>query len=92
MASTMSDRPPTAPALPPWAAGALVVAALAAVRLPFTLQRPDVQCSLLSDDAFYSLEAARRAVEAGQGPSMDGHHPTNGFHPLYMLLLVGLQA
>ncbi|HEY6867006.1 MAG TPA: hypothetical protein VI792_07105, partial [Candidatus Eisenbacteria bacterium] len=33
-----------------------------------------------------------RAVEAGQWPSMDGRHPTNGFHPLFMLLLVGLQA
>jgi 4-amino-4-deoxy-L-arabinose transferase-like glycosyltransferase len=67
------------------------VVALIAVRIPFLLASADVQLSLLPDDAFYYLEAARRAVESGQWPSMDGRHATNGFHPLYMLLLVALQ-
>lgn len=75
----------------PWPDALLVLAALAAARLPFLLQGPGVQFSLLGDDAFYYLEAARRAVESGHWPSMDGLHPTNGFHPLYMAILIALQ-
>ncbi len=71
----------------------LLVATLAIlVRLPLALAGPDTQLSLLADDASYYLEAARRAVDQRAWPSMDGVHPTNGFHPLYMALQVGLQA
>src|SRR5258706_1596646 len=75
----------------PWPGVPILLAALAAARLPFLLPGPDVQFSLLGDDAFYYLEAARRAAESGLWPSMDGRHPTNGFHPVYMLLLIALQ-
>ena len=58
---------------------AAAIARIALLCLPF-----DTQFSLLVDDAFYYLEAARRWVTTGAWPSMDGIHPTNGFHPLYM--------
>lgn len=70
----------------------LVVAAVAlAVRLPLLAASPDVQLSLLADDACYYLEAARRCLETAAWPSMDGVHPTNGFHPLYFVLVLALQ-
>ncbi len=67
---------------------ALVVAA---PRIPILLAGPDAHLSLMVDDASYYLEAARRAVETGLWPSMDGRNPTNGFHPLYMLVLIAFQ-
>jgi hypothetical protein len=43
----------------------------------------------LIDDAFYYLTAARR-LATGSGATLDGLHPTNGFHPLWLLLLTGI--
>jgi hypothetical protein len=37
------------------------------------------------DDAYYYFQTARNFVE-GNGLSFDGINPTNGFHPLWMLL------
>lgn len=42
---------------------------------------------VIADDTFYYLTIARNAA-AGLGPTFDGMHPTNGFHPLYLLLLI----
>lgn len=39
------------------------------------------------DDAFYYLQVARN-VATGRGFTFDGHTPTNGFQPLFQLLLV----
>ena len=39
------------------------------------------------DDGYYYLEIARHVAQ-GQGSSFDGLHPTNGYHPLWMLMLV----
>ena len=72
-------------------AKALLLLALCATRLPYLFAGPAVQLSLLPDDASYYLEAARRSVETGAWPTLDGRNPTNGFHPLYMLVLVTLQ-
>jgi len=44
-----------------------------------------------SDDAFYYFQIARNWV-AGNGASLDGSTATNGFHPLWLALLAGLQA
>ena len=63
-----------------------------AVRLPFLRADPNRQLAWMSDDACYYLEAARRSVEAGAWPSMDGVHATNGFHPLYFLLVYAVQT
>ena len=45
----------------------------------------------LSDDAFYYLKIARSIAE-GRGSTFDGLHPTNGYHPLWMLVVVGVTA
>lgn len=39
------------------------------------------------DDGYYYLEIARH-VARGEGSSFDGLEPTNGYHPLWMLMLV----
>jgi len=41
----------------------------------------------LTDDTFYYLTIARNAVE-GAGFTFDGIAPTNGFHPLWMALIL----
>lgn len=40
----------------------------------------------VADDGFYYLQIARH-LAAGQGPTFDGLHPTNGFHPGWMALM-----
>ena len=70
---------------PAWwwiAAGVLVVVGWPAVWLA------DHQLiASFTDDSFYYLEVARH-VARGDGFTFDGLHPTNGFHPLWLLLLV----
>lgn len=41
------------------------------------------------DDCFYYLQIARN-IAAGHGSTFDGMHATNGYHPLWMLVLVAL--
>jgi hypothetical protein len=41
----------------------------------------------LPDDAFYDFGIARH-LALGDGPTFDGFTPTNGFHPLWVALLV----
>ncbi|HEX8217579.1 MAG TPA: hypothetical protein VF914_00050 [Chloroflexia bacterium] len=41
----------------------------------------------MPDDAFYYFQTARH-IAAGDGSTFDGLHPTNGYHPLWMLALV----
>jgi hypothetical protein len=47
--------------------------------------------ALLSDDAFYYFKIARSIV-AGDGSTFDGIAPTNGYHPLWMLVSVAVFA
>lgn len=75
-----------------WTAFFLVLGIAGLIRAPIMLAGADAQLSLLADDASYYLEAARRTVETGSWPSMDGRNPTTGFHPLYMLVLLAIQA
>jgi hypothetical protein len=44
----------------------------------------------LHDDSFYYLQVARNIVR-GMGSSFDGQEMTNGYHPLWMLILVVVQ-
>ena len=44
---------------------------------------------LYYDDGFYYLQIARH-LAAGSGSTFDGLHPTNGYHPLWLLILVPL--
>lgn len=53
----------------------------------------DVETLLLrvtSDDAFYYFQIARN-LAAGAGASLDGETATNGFHPLWLLLVAAMQ-
>ena len=42
---------------------------------------------ILVDDAFYYLVPAQNFLE-GRGTSLDGMNPSNGYHPLWMLLAI----
>ncbi len=45
------------------------------------------QNGFLYDDSFYAFKIARN-IASGQGVTFDGIHATNGFQPLYVLILV----
>jgi hypothetical protein len=45
----------------------------------------------VTDDMFYYLTAARNVVD-GHIVSLDGRSPTNGYHPLWMIICVGIIA
>jgi hypothetical protein len=47
--------------------------------------------SFVYDDSFYYWQIARN-LAAGQGPTFDGLHPTNGYHPLWLGLCTALFA
>ncbi|MBC7223787.1 MAG: glycosyltransferase family 39 protein, partial [Anaerolineae bacterium] len=67
--------------------GALLVAGLA-IRLALAWLPVSVLIEkTLPDDAFYYFAIARNLAQ-GRGFSVDGVTPTNGFHPLWALLLV----
>lgn len=44
---------------------------------------------LFPDDAFFYLKTAQHVAD-GQGSTFDGINPSNGYHPLYMLLLAAV--
>ena len=48
---------------------------------------PQNAAALFSDDAYYYFKIASN-VAHGLGPTFDGIHLTNGFHPLWLLALV----
>ena len=66
---------------------AVLVLAGAAIRLFYAWQPLSVLIEQgMADDAFYYLNIARN-IAGGLGVSFDGSTPTNGFHPLYTLIL-----
>lgn len=70
-------------------AGGLMALGLWA-RLAVAWQPLDVLVTkVLSDDAFYYFKIAEHMAQ-GLGPTFDGQNLTNGFHPLWALLLSGL--
>ena len=69
-----------------------LMAAAFLARLPLCLEPPEVLIpKAVSDDMFYYLCLARSVAE-GRGAAVDGENPTNGFHPLWLLVLVPLHA
>ncbi len=66
----------------------VLVGAVVTIQL-FLISRPldFLLVNLLPDDAFYYFEIAR-TIASGQGSTFDGLTPTNGYHPLWMLVLV----
>jgi hypothetical protein len=50
---------------------------------------PDRLVLFFPDDAFFYLKIADH-IRQGLGSTFDGLNPTNGYHPLYMVMLAGL--
>jgi hypothetical protein len=67
------------------AAMALAVLTLVAVAVVATAVNPT------QDDGYYYLQIARQMAR-GAGSTFDGLHPTNGYHPLWLLALVPVFA
>jgi hypothetical protein len=70
---------------------AAMVAGSVAVIILASLPTPVALSHFVIEDMFYYLTAARNIVD-GHPASLDGTSPTNGFHPLWMLICVGIQA
>jgi hypothetical protein len=71
----------------------VLVALTGATRLAVVLadHRSLIAGDVFPDDAFYYLRIAANVV-AGRGLTFDGAAPTNGFHPLYFLMLLPIVA
>ena len=63
-----------------------VVGSLALAWLPVTI----AGSHFVVDDMSYYLTTARNVV-SGRGVSFDGRNPTNGFHPLWLALVCGVE-
>lgn len=68
-------------------ASIFILSLAVAVSLFFALASRHALLPMLEDDAFYYFQIARN-VNDGKGVSFDGGPPTNGFHPLYLTLLL----
>jgi hypothetical protein len=90
-ATRLTERDPEAPIRPAgqstWSRVDLALAGL--VALPLVLWTVAIVTAThawlaqnIPDDAYYYLEIGER-LKAGQGPTFDGIHLTNGFHPLW---------
>ena len=70
---------------------ALIILLVAAVGLHLLVVAQDfatlAKNGYLYDDSFYAFQIAR-SISEGHGPTFDGVHLTNGFQPLYVLMLV----
>lgn len=65
---------------------------VALVRIAMTLVLPyDRVVNLFEDDAFYYFGVARH-IAIGDGSTFNSLDPTNGYHPLWLLLLVPIFA
>ncbi|PPK64520.1 hypothetical protein V5P93_007026 [Actinokineospora auranticolor] len=94
-----SARPTPAPGRPAAVAGAagrprvwltatLVAAVIAIIRLAMVVFSDYPRAvGLFDDDAFYYFGVAGH-IAAGDGSTFNGLDPTNGYHPLWLLLLV----
>ena len=71
------------------AAGALLSVGLVLRLINAWTDLDALSFTTLPDDAFYYFGIARH-VALGDPPSIDGVNPTNGYHPLWLLLLVPL--
>jgi hypothetical protein len=71
----------------------VLVALTAATRLAVTVadHRSLIANDVVQDDAFHYLRIAANVV-AGRGLTFDGAAPTNGFQPLYFVLLLPIVA
>lgn len=68
---------------------ALAIAVVFALKALVALSAASRGVSFFIDDAFYYLLIARNFAASGV-PTFDGVNPTNGFHPLWMLVLAAM--
>ena len=68
-----------------WSRALCIIVLLVGFLLP-ALLRP---AWFPSDDAYFYLQIARN-IEAGKGSTFNGITPTNGYHPLWMVICVAL--
>jgi 4-amino-4-deoxy-L-arabinose transferase-like glycosyltransferase len=61
------------------------------IRLQHVGQDLENLVQIVPDDAFYYLTTAEN-ITSGFGSTFDQIHPTNGYHPLWMAIVVGLSA
>jgi hypothetical protein len=66
-------------------AGSVGVLALALLPMRLAISH------FVTEDMFYYLTAARNVAD-GHIASVDGRSPTNGFHPLWMIICVGIET
>jgi len=64
-----------------------VVSASLALAIVFIFTTISRLLAIFADGSGYYLQVARN-VASGHGFTFDGLHPTNGFHPLWMIILV----
>ena len=70
-----------------WPTFLVIALAFGAQLYLVTRSIPTLIQTLIPDDAFFSFQLARNILE-GLGSSLDGIHSSNGYHPLWTLLLV----
>lgn len=70
---------------------AVVFALGLALRLAVAVLPERLLLRVTIDDALYYVGVAQEVV-AGNGSSFDGIHPTNGYHPLWLLLITPFTA
>ena len=68
---------------------AVAIAVVFAIKAFASLSVAARGVSFYIDDAFYYLLIARNFADSGV-PTFDGTNPTNGFHPLWMLMLAAM--
>ncbi len=65
----------------------IVIGAIAlSLRLIYLLMDAETLVTFLPDDPFYYFQLASNFI-SGKGSSVDGVHLTNGYHPLWMLVI-----
>ncbi len=84
--SLVSERPADSSRTDLWVLGVISAGALAFVAYVATVPVVDLT-QRTTDDSYYYFKTARNIV-AGLGPTFDGINRTNGFHPLWMAMLL----
>ncbi len=69
-----------------WILYAIPVVLMVGIRVYLLTRSADELLPYLIDDGFFHLQVAKHIAE-GHGPTFDGVHLTNGFHPLWVWML-----
>ncbi|MDQ3579199.1 MAG: hypothetical protein M3443_16725 [Actinomycetota bacterium] len=77
---------------PLWLSATALACVLAAIRVVVVVTVPyDRAVGLFDDDAFYYFGVATH-IAAGDGSTFNGLDPTNGYHPLWLVVLIPVFA